>query len=150
MNIGKETLRALVDEFKASGKDIDEFLRERLAASGREDAAETAEGIIGTLAAIDGNHAEIEKARRDGYSRRDWLGRKFNALFAKADSRAAGTLLARMADAFKGKSDGGDANAEYEGREARDLVAGLNGAIEDAEIASFTTQDVNGNGNVEE
>ena len=72
-----ERLKSLTAEFKASGMDIDSFLRQKLSAV-KQDGAQSADTIIQTLAGIDANYADLQQAKENGFNRRDWLGKKIN------------------------------------------------------------------------
>lgn len=133
-------LEALEREFRESGQDIDTFLRDRLRESGRP---EVAEDIIGTMAEIDANYADIQKAQADGFSRKDWLNRKFNALLRKSGNllsavnpaKFMGELIARIGNALTGKEDVNPEEAEFAGREAGELVESLDDALTASALA---------------
>lgn len=123
-------LRTLQSKFAASGKDIDAFVRDELKQTGRTNADEVADAIIGTMAEIDANDSEIQKARNEGFNRKDWLIRKFRALFKNVKPDFAGDLLSRTSRAFRGLPDGETEEAEFVGSEAVELVEELDESIE--------------------
>ena len=138
--LDQEKLRMLQSRFVASGKDIDAFVRDELQQSGRANADDTADAIIGTMAEIDANDAEIQKARNEGFNRKDWLIRKFRTLFKIAKPDFAGELLSRTSRAFRGLPDGESEEAEFVGSEAVELVEELNESIE-ANVAGQLVQE---------
>lgn len=133
----EETLKALQDRFDASGKDIDTFLRDELKASGRQDADQVADDIIGTMGRIDENYAEVQKARADGYSRKDWLNRKFNAIFYALSPKVAGEYISRLIGTLKGEPTETPPESEFVGREAREMIASLDDALEQSAMAEL-------------
>ena len=138
--LDQEKLRALQSRFAASGKDIDAFVRDELKQTGRANADDTADAIIGTMAEIDANDAEIQKMRGEGFNRKDWLNRKFRALFKNAKPDFAGELLSRTSRAFRGLPDGETEEAEFVGSEAVELVEELDESIE-ANVAGQLIQE---------
>ena len=130
-------LEALEREFRESGKDIDTFLRDRLRESGRPDADQVADDIIGTLAAIDANYSDIRKAKAEGFSRRQWLQKKFNDIRLKIKSdlslgnatKLVGELVARVINKLRGADDVNPEDAEFIGTEADQLVEKLDIAL---------------------
>ena len=138
--LNQERLRSLQNRFAASGKDIDTFLRDELQQSGRANAGDTADAIIGTMAEIDANDAEIQKARGEGFCRKDWLNRKVRVLFKNVKPDFAGELLSRTSRAFRGLPDGETEEAEFVGSEAVELVEELDESIE-ANVAGQLVQE---------
>ena len=143
--LDQEKLRTLQSRFTASGKDIDAFVRDELKQTGRTNADEVADAIIGTMAEIDANDSEIQKARNEGFNRKDWLIRKFRALFKNVKPDFAGELLSRTSRAFRGLPDGETEEAEFVGSEAVELVEEINESIE-ANVAGQLVQENTGKG----
>ena len=130
-------LKELQERFETSGKDIDTFLREELKASGRQDADQVADDIIGTMERIDENYADVQKARADGYGRKDWLNRKFNAIFYALSPKVAGEYISRLIGTLKGEPTETPPESEFVGREAREMIANLDDSLEQSAIAEL-------------
>ena len=130
-------LLALKAKFESSGKDIDTFLHDELHTSRHPNADAVADGIIGTLSDIDANYADIRKTQSEGYNRRDWLNRTFNAWFRSVNPKTAGELLSRTDNAVRGDPDAVPEETEFIGREARELVANLDESLEAAVVSQL-------------
>ncbi len=132
--ISAERLNTLEEEFRASGKDIDTFLRDKVNESGRPDADKVASDIIATFASIDANYADLRKAKEEGRNRTDWLNDKFRNLFKAVNPKTAGELLSRITNALRGKPDAPAADVEFSGFDARELTQKLSDALEAVEV----------------
>ncbi len=132
--ISAERLNTLEEEFRASGKDIDTFLRDKVNESGRPDADKVSSDIIATFASIDANYEDLKKAKKEGRNRTDWLNDKFRNLFKAVNPKTAGELLSRITNALRGKPGASVADVEFSGFDARELTQKLSDALEVGEV----------------
>lgn len=136
-----ERLKSLTAEFKASGMDIDSFLRQKLCAV-KSDGAQSAEAIIQTLAEIDANYADLQQAKENGLNRRDWLGKKISeaAKEAGADDKPelVGEALAAVINAMNGKDAESAMPVPFEGVDAVETVDALDAALRKSAVSGLS------------
>ena len=105
----EELFETLVSEFLASGQEIDEYVKSKLAAKqdlfddegSPADGAEWAERLITTFAEIDSNHESLLAARKDGLTRAEWLDEKLGDIVQTVASgdkkrKTAEEIMARI------------------------------------------------------
>ena len=136
-----ERLKNLVVEFKASGMDIDSFLKQKLSAA-KTDGAESADAIIQTLAGIDANYADLQQAKGNGFNRRDWLGEKINeaAKEAGADDKPelVGEVLASVINAMNGNGPEKATPVPFEGIDAVETIDALDAALRTSAVSELS------------
>ena len=128
-----ETLVLLAKEFKASGKSIDDFLKARLAKA-RKDGKACAETVIKTFAAIDANYADLQKAKKNGQNREEWLRDKIDDVVKDIGGdkkpEAIGQALTMATDAISHDSAGTTPPKPYSEFERTMLIQDLNKALD--------------------
>ena len=136
-----ERLKTLTAEFKASGMDIDSFLRQKLSAA-RQDGGQSADMIIQTLAGIDANYADLQQAKENGFNRRDWLDTKINeaAKEVGADDKPelVGEVFAAVINAMNGKDAESAMPVPFEGVDAVETVDALDAALRKSAVSGLS------------
>ena len=124
----ENTLKELMLEFESSGMGIDDFVKSKLASSGRIDAAECAEEIISTLTAIDEKFVSLQKMKADGYNREEWLRSEVDEAVAELSPAQAGELLASATDTLNDTDETATANP-YSALDAAFIIRDLDDAL---------------------
>ena len=124
----ENTLKELMLEFESSGMGIDDFVKSKLASSGRNDAAECAEEIISTLTAIDEKFASLQKMKADGYNREEWLRSEVDEAVAELSPEQAGELIASATNTLNDTDDTATANP-YSALDAAFIIRDLDDAL---------------------
>ena len=124
----ENTLKELMLEFESSGMGIDDFVKSKLASSGRIDAAECAEEIISTLTAIDEKFVSLQKMKADGYNREEWLRSEVDEAVAELSPEQAGELLASATDTLNDTDETATANP-YSALDAAFIIRDLDDAL---------------------
>jgi len=124
----ENTLKELMLEFESSGMGIDDFVKSKLASSGRNDAAECAEEIISTLTAIDEKFASLQKMKADGYNREEWLRGEVDEAVAELSPEQAGELLTAATDTLN-NADEPTPSAAYSALDAAFIIRDLDDAL---------------------
>lgn len=121
-------LKELMSEYENSGMSIDDFVKSKLAASGRSDAAECAEEIISTLTAIDEKFASLQKMKADGYNREEWLRGEVDVAVSELSPEQAGELLTAVTDSLNNADEATPANT-YSALDAAFIIRDLDDAL---------------------
>ena len=121
-------LKELMSEYENSGMSIDDFVKSKLAASGRSDAAECAEEIISTLTAIDEKFASLQKMKSEGYNREEWLRGEVDEAVSELSPEQAGELLTAATDSLNDADEPTPANA-YSALDAAFIIRDLDDAL---------------------
>ena len=124
----ENTLKELMLEFESSGMGIDDFVKSKLASSGRNDAAECAEEIISTLTAIDEKFASLQKMKADGYNRKEWLRGEVDEAVAELSPEQAGELIASATNTLNDTDETATANP-YSALDAAFIIRDLDDAL---------------------
>ena len=124
----ENTLKELMLEFEISGMGIDDFVKSKLASSGRIDAAKCAEEIISTLTAIDEKFVSLQKMKADGYNREEWLRSEVDEAVAELSPEQAGELLASATDTLN-NADEPTPSAPYSALDAAFIIRDLDDAL---------------------
>ena len=124
----ENTLKELMLEFESSGMGIDDFVKSKLASSGRNDAAECAEEIISTLTAIDEKFTSLQKMKADGYNREEWLRGEVDEAVAELSPEQAGELLTAATDTIN-NADKPTPSAAYSALDAAFIIRDLDDAL---------------------
>ena len=124
----ENTLKELMLEFESSGMGIDDFVKSKLASSGRNDAAECAEEIISTLTAIDEKFTSLQKMKADGYNREEWLRSEVDEAVAELSPEQAGELLTAATDTLN-NADEPTPSAAYSALDAAFIIRDLDDAL---------------------
>ena len=124
----ENTLKELMLEFESSGMGIDDFVKSKLASSGRIDAAECAEEIISTLTAIDEKFASLQKMKSEGYNREEWLRGKVDEAVSELSPEQAGELLTAATDSLNNADEPTPVNA-YSALDAAFIIRDLDDAL---------------------
>ena len=124
----ENTLKELMLEFESSGMGIDDFVKSKLASSGRNDAAECAEEIISTLTAIDEKFTSLQKMKADGYNREEWLRSEVDEAVAELSPEQAGELLTAATDSLN-NADEPTPSAAYSALDAAFIIRDLDDAL---------------------
>ena len=107
---------------------IDDFVKSKLASSGRNDAAECAEEIISTLNAIDEKFASLQKMKADGYNREEWLRNEVDEAVAELSPEQVGELLTAATDTLN-NADEPTPSAAYSALDAAFIIRDLDDAL---------------------
>ena len=121
-------LKALMLEFESSGMSIDDFVKSKLASSGRNDAAECAEEIISTLTAIDEKFTSLQKMKADGYNREEWLRGEVDEAVSELSPEQAGELLTAATDSLNNADEPTPSNT-YSALDAAFIIRDLDDAL---------------------
>ena len=136
-----ERLKTLTAEFKASGMDIDSFLRQKLSTA-KQDGAQSADVIIQTLAGIDANYADLQTAKENGLNRRDWLGRKINEATKEGSTdekpELVGEVLASVINAMNGNGSEEASAVPCEGLDAVETIDALDAALRKSAVSELS------------
>lgn len=136
-----ERLKTLTAEFKASGMDIDSFLRQKLSTA-KQDGAQSADTIIQTLAGIDANYADLQQAKGNGLNRRDWLGSKINEATKEAGAdekpELLGEVLASVINAMNGNGSEKASAVPFEGIDAVETIDALDAALRKSAVSGLS------------
>ena len=124
----ENTLKELMLEFESSGMGIDDFVKSKLASSGRNDAAECAEEIISTLNAIVEKFASLQKMYADGYNRVEWLRNEVDEAVAELSPEQVGELLTAATDTLN-NADEPTPSAAYSALDAAFIIRDLDDAL---------------------
>lgn len=124
----ENTLKELMLEFESSGMGIDDFVKSKLASSGRNDAAECAEEIISTLTAIDEKFSSLQKMKVDGYNREEWLRGEVDEAVAELSPEQAGELIASATNTLNDTDETATANP-YSALDAAFIIRDLDDAL---------------------
>ena len=124
----ENTLKELMLEFESSGMGIDDFVKFKLASSGRNDAAECAEEIISTLTAIDEKFASLQKMKADGYNREEWLRSEVDEAVAEFSPEQVGELLTAATDSLNNADEPTPSNT-YSALDAAFIIRDLDDAL---------------------
>ena len=124
----ENTLKELMLEFESSGMGIDDFVKSKLASSGRNDAAECAEEIISTLTAIDEKFTSLQKMKADGYNREEWLRGEVNEAVSELSPEQAGELLTAATDSLNNADEPTSSNT-YSALDAAFIIRDLDDAL---------------------
>lgn len=124
----ENTLKELMLEFESSGMGIDDFVKSKLASSGRNDAAECAEEIISTLTAIDEKFSSLQKMKADGYNREEWLRGEVDEAVAELSPEQAGELIASATNTLNDTDETATANP-YSALDAAFIIRDLDDAL---------------------
>ena len=124
----ENTLKELMLEFESSGMGIDDFVKSKLASSGRNDAAECAEEIISTLTAIDEKFTSLQKMKADGYNREEWLRNEVDEAVAELSPEQVGELLTAATDTLN-NADEPTPSAAYSALDAAFIIRDLDDAL---------------------
>ena len=124
----ENTLKELMLEFESSGMGIDDFVKSKLASSGRSDAAECAEEIISTLTAIDEKFSSLQKMKADGYNREEWLRGEVDEAVAELSPEQAGELIASATNTLNDTDETATANP-YSALDAAFIIRDLDDAL---------------------
>lgn len=124
----ENTLKELMLEFESSGMGIDDFVKSKLASSGRNDAAECAEEIISTLTAIDEKFTSLQKMKADGYNREEWLRSEVDEAVAELSPEQAGELIASATNTLNDTDETATANP-YSALDAAFIIRDLDDAL---------------------
>lgn len=124
----ENTLKELMLEFESSGMGIDDFVKSKLASSGRNDAAECAEEIISTLTAIDEKFTSLQKMKADGYNRKEWLRGEVDEAVAELSPEQAGELIASATNTLNDTDETATANP-YSALDAAFIIRDLDDAL---------------------
>ena len=124
----ENTLKELMLEFESSGMGIDDFVKSKLASSGRNDAAECAEEIISTLTAIDEKFTSLQKMKADGYNREEWLRGEVDEAVSELSPEQAGELLTAATDSLNNADEPTTANS-YSALDAAFIIRDLDDAL---------------------
>jgi len=126
----EQTMKTLLDEYEKSGKNVDEFIREKLAASGRKDAAECAAEIGATLAEIDEKYASLQQFKENGGNREEWLRREVDAVAKDYSPEETGKFLSSAVKVLDGDEQAEpDENASYDALDAAFAIRELDDAL---------------------
>lgn len=125
-------LGELYEEFEASGKSIDEFIKAKLGAA-RDGGQAMAAAAIRTFGAIDANYVDLQKATAAGENRQEWLRRRLDETLqevgAEAEREKVGEFLAAAVDTLTGAKEGTTTAVPFEGIDAVDTVKALDEAL---------------------
>ena len=124
----ENTLKELMLEFEISGMGIDDFVKSKLASSGRIDAAECAEEIISTLTAIDEKFVSLQKMKANGYNREEWLRSEVDEAVAELSPEQAGELLTAATDSLNNADEPTPSNT-YSALDAAFIIHDLDDAL---------------------
>ena len=124
----ENTLKELMLEFESSGMSIDDFVKSKLASSGRNDAAECAEEIISTLTAIDEKFTSLQKMKADGYNREEWLRSEVDEAVAELSPEQAGELIASATNTLNDTDETATANP-YSALDVAFIIRDLDDAL---------------------
>ena len=124
----ENTLKELMLEFESSGMGIDDFVKSKLASSGRNDAAECAEEIISTLTAIDEKFISLQKIKADGYNREEWLRSEVDEAVSELSPEQAGELLTAATDSLNNADEPTPSNT-YSALDAAFIIRNLDDAL---------------------
>ena len=124
----ENTLKELMLEFESSGMGIDDFVKSKLASSGRIDAAKCAEEIISTLTAIDEKFTSLQKMKADGYNREEWLRGEVDEAVAELSPEQAGELIASATNTLNDTDETATANP-YSALDAAFIIRDLDDAL---------------------
>ena len=140
-----ETLALLAKEFKASGKSIDDFMKERLAKA-RKDGKACAETVIKTFAAIDANYADLQKAKKNGHNREEWLSDKIYAVVKDIGGEKKpdliGQALTMATDAISHDPAGTTSPKPYSDIASDMLIQDLNKAFRNSAIRERADKEI--------
>ena len=126
----EQTMKMLLDEYEKSGKSVDEFIREKLAAAGRQDAAECAAEIGATLTEIDEKYASLVKFKKDGGNREEWLRQEIDTIAKGSDPDDTGKVLSSTIKALDGDEQAvPDDDASYDALDAAFAIRELDDAL---------------------
>lgn len=103
-------LKELMSEYENSGVSIDDFIKSKLASSGRNDAAECAEEIISTLNAIDEKFASLQQMKAQGFNREEWLHGEVDEAVSELSPEQAGELLTAATDSLNNADEPAPSN----------------------------------------
>ena len=120
----------LLLEFEKSGLDLDSFMKLKLEQTGKKDAGEIVDEINATARNIDENYADLKQAKSNGESRRSWLKRKLEQVFAKITPRQAGTVMGHLTTELAGSDDEVPEDAVYNEINADGKIEDLDTAIQ--------------------
>lgn len=126
----EQTMKLLLDEYEKSGKNMDDFIREKLAASGRQDAAECAAEISAILAEIDKKYASLQQFKKDGGNREEWLRREIDIAAKDYNSGDIGKVLSSTIKFLNGDEKAmPDDAASYDAVDAAFTIRELDDAL---------------------
>ena len=126
----EQTMKMLLDEYEKSGKSMDEFIREKLAASGREDAAECAAEIGATLTEIDAKYKSLQECKKNGGNREEWLRQEVDAVAKDYSPDDTGKVLSSTVKVLDGDEQAvPDGDASYDALDAAFAIRELDDAL---------------------
>ncbi len=126
----EQTMKTLLDEYEKSGKNMDDFIKDKLTVAGREDAAECAAEISATIMDIDQKFADLQKHKADGGNREEWLRKEIDGIAQNYSAQETGKVLSSTIKVLNGEeSDIPDENASYDALDAAFTVRELDDAL---------------------
>ena len=121
-------LKELMSEYESSGMSMDDFIKSKLAASGRNDAVECAEEIISTLTDIDEKFASLQQMKAQGFNREEWLRGEVDEAVSELSPEQAGELLTSAIDTLSNNEEQSIVNP-YSALDAAFIIRDLDDAL---------------------
>ena len=104
-NVQKKSLDALMEDFEKSGLSIDEFCKKYLAECGVKNPEEKLKKIDETFAGIEKHYKAIQKTRKQGGTRAQYLFKTCDPILSSTSPENAGKILSAIIQAIVGKKD---------------------------------------------
>lgn len=143
--IKKDSLEALMKEFKESGLTIDEFCKKHLERCGIKNPDGVLQTIEGTFTKIDEHYQAIKDGKAAGKSRADYLKGVCAPFLGKTEPENAGKIITRIIQAICG-SDKADIEIPYSDDEERaDAIVALEAALKGRVIKDNMPDDAKNN-----
>jgi len=123
------TVASLVGEFQQSGLSIDEFLLMKTKGSDRS------QRVIDAMSGIDHEYDELQRAKKNGHNRQEWLRERIDAVVQEAGLDKKPDVVGKILNAAVAAETNGQQTGlpeVYDGMDAADLIS----AIDNAAMAS--------------
>ncbi|MBQ9502299.1 MAG: hypothetical protein IJU70_09110 [Lentisphaeria bacterium] len=120
----------LLLEFEKSGMGLDSFMKMKLEQAGKSDADRIVGEIDATARSIDENYADLKRVKVDDESRRSWLKRRLEPVFAGITPRQAGAVMGHLTAQLAGSGEEVPEDAVYNEFNADGKIEDLDTAIQ--------------------
>ena len=103
--VQKKSLEALIAEFEKSGLSADDFCKKYLAECGVKNPEEKLKKIDETFGKIEKHYSAIQKTRKQGGTRAQYLFKTCDPALSSTSPENAGKILSAIIQAIVGKKD---------------------------------------------
>ena len=119
-NVQKNSLDALMEDFEKSGLSIDEFCKKYLSECGIKNPEEKLKKIDETFGKIEKHYSAIQKTRKQGGTRAQYLFQTCDPALSSTSPDNAGKILTAIIQTIVGKKDDPTFGVQYTDDESKE------------------------------